>query len=143
MENWGLAQFGYGTPEAELSQVDVVVDLQVTMKIGFKWPSRTKVADTKAASSASRRASARPRGKGALSSRKPATGWSIKFSASIPKRSLAQLADCDGDDKSEEYYEGLEAALDALTQLEEASDDFVEGFLDGVMSMLPDDALAI
>ena len=143
MENWGLAQFGYGTPEAELSQVDVVVDLQVTMKIGFKWPSRTKVADTKAASTASRRASARPRGKGALSSRKPATGWSIKFSASIPKRSLAQITDCEGDDKSEEYYEGLEAALDALTLLEEASDDFVEGFLDGVMSMLPDDALAI
>ena len=56
---------------------------------------------------------------------------------------MAQIADCDGDDMSEEYYEGLEAALDALTQLEEASDDFVEGFLDGVMSMLPDDALAI
>ena len=143
MENWGLAQFGYGTPEAELSQVDVVVDLQVTMKIGFKWPSRTKVASTKAASSASRRSAVKPRGKGALSSRKPATGWSIKFSASIPKRSLAQLADCDGDDESEEYYEGLEAAYDALTVLEEASDDFVEGFLDGVMSMLPDDALAI
>ena len=132
------------TLPSTLPQLEVAVDLQVTMKIGFKWPSRTRVADTKAASSASRRASARPRGKGALSSRKPATGWSIKFStSSIPRRSLAQIADCDGDDMSEEYYEGLEAALDALTQLEEASDDFVEGFLDGVMSMLPDDALAI
>ena len=85
MENWGLAQFGYGAAEAELSQVDVVVDLQVTMKIGFKWPNRTK------ASASSRRASTarKPRGgKGALSARKPAVGWTINLS-NVPKRSLA------------------------------------------------------
>ena len=122
-----------------MSQVDVVVDLQVTMKIGFKWPNRTK------ASASSRRASTarKPRGgKGALSARKPAVGWTINLS-NVPKRSLAQIADCDGEDsESEEYYEGLEAALEAFTLMEEASDDFASGFLDGVLSMLPEDALA-
>ena len=76
LENWGLAQFGYGTAEAELSQIDVAVDLQVTMSISFKWPSRKKPSS----SSRSRSAVARkPRGKDALSARKPASGWTIKL----------------------------------------------------------------
>ena len=38
-----------------------------------------------------------------------------------------------------EYFAGFEAAHAALEILDEASDDFVLGFYDGVMSTLPDD----
>ena len=76
LENWGLAQFGYGAAEAELSQIDIAVDLQVTMSFTFKWPSRKK---TSSAASKRTAVTRKPRGKEALTARKPASGWTIKL----------------------------------------------------------------
>ena len=102
------------------------------MSFTFKWPSRKKPSS----SARSRTAVARkPRGKEALSARKPASGWTIKLTGL--KTSLAQIAEGDGDD----YNLGLQAAYDALPE-DGFSDAFVEGFLDGVMEMLPGNALA-
>ena len=110
------------------------------MKIGFKWPSRTRTAATTSSRSRTTRA---PRGRAALTAKKPAAGagagWTIRINPFAPK-TLAQIGEWEDDDfENLDYLAGFEAAQVALEILDEASDDFVQGFYDGVMSTLPDD----
>ena len=105
------------------------------MSINFKWPNRKKAA------SSARKRPTKGTGRDRLASKKPASGWTIKINPFA--KTLAQIAEGDGEDsENEDYLKGYEAAQDAFTMMDEASDDFALGFMDGVMSMLPDDVIA-
>ena len=108
------------------------------MSINFKWTSRTKKSSSAAART---KVTRKPRGKEALTARKPASGWTIKLTGL--KTSLAQIEGIteDIDVDNFEYYIGRQAALDAIDGY--TSSAFVEGFLDGLMESFPDLNLAV
>ena len=100
------------------------------MSFTFKWPSRKK---TSSAASKRTAVTRKPRGKEALTARKPASGWTIKLTGL--KTSLAQIGgiteDIEVDYDQLEYDLGYSRAVAAL-QGYHFTDAFVEGFIDGL-----------
>ena len=100
------------------------------MSINFKWPSRKKASSSAAART---KVTRKPRGKEALTARKPASGWTIKLTGL--RTSLAQIGgiteDIEIDYDQVEYDLGYSRAVAAL-QGYHFTDAFVEGFIDGL-----------